>query len=81
MGRKVSPIRMASSEYAPRTPLDVFEDFYRFDDVAPGGIVISVQALCISIPEIESQIMLDTKRASCVRYGFAHDWLGFSVAL
>ena len=34
MGRKVSPIRMASSEYAPRTPLDVFEDFYGFGDVA-----------------------------------------------
>ena len=72
---------MASSEYAPRTPLDVLEDFYRFDDVAPGGIVISVKALCINIPEIESQIMFRAKRASCVRYGFVQDWLGFSVAL
>ena len=27
--------------------------------------------------ETESQIMLGTKRASCVRYGFAQDWLGF----
>ena len=72
---------MIISEDASNAPIDVLEDFYRFDDVAPGGIVIAVKALCINIPEIESQIMLGTKRASCVRYGFAQDWLGFIVAL
>ena len=72
---------MIISEDASNAPIDVLEDFYRFDDVAPGGIVIAVKALCINIPEIESQIMLGTKRASCVRYGCAEERLGFSVAI
>ena len=72
---------MPWSEYAPRAPLDVLEDFYRFGDVALGGIVISVKALCINIPEIESQIMFHSKRASRHGHRFAHQCLGFFEAL
>ena len=68
-------------EYAPHAPLDVLEDFYRVDDVASRGTGVVAKAPCIKIPEIESQIMLDTKRASCVRYGCAEERLGFSVAI
>ena len=71
------PIRMIRSEYALRAPLDVLEDFYRFDDVAPGGIVIAVKALCINIPEIESQIMLGTKLATRHGHRFLQQRLGF----
>ena len=74
------PIRMPWPEYAPHAPLDVLEDFYRFDDVAPGGIVISVKALCINIPEIESQIMLGTKRATRHGHRFAQQRPGFFEA-
>ena len=74
-------MRVIWSEYAPRTSLDVFEDFYRVDDVSSRDAGVMKKALYVNIPEIESQIMLGTKRASCVRYGFAQDWLGFSVAL
>ena len=72
---------MPWSEYAPRAPLDVLHDFYRVDDVASRGAGVSAKAPCIKIPEIESQIMLGTKRASCVRYGCAEERLGFSVAI
>ena len=72
---------MPWSEYAPRAPLDVLEDFYRFGDVVSRGTGVVAKAPCIKIPEIESQIMLGTKRASCVRYGCAEERLGFSVAI
>ena len=50
-------------EHAPHAPLDVLEDFYRVDDVASRGTGVVAKAPCIKIPEIESQIMLGTKRA------------------
>ena len=37
MTRKRRPIRMPWPEYAPHAPLDVLEDFYRFDDVSSRG--------------------------------------------
>ena len=79
--RKQPPIRMIISEDASNAPIDVLEDFYRFDDVAPGGIVIAVKALCINIPEIESQIMLGTKRATRHGHRFAQQRPGFFEAL
>ena len=77
---KVHPFRMSDSEHTPCALLNVFEDSYRFDDVAPGGIVIAVKALCINIPEIESQIMLGTKRATRHGHRFAQQRPGFFEA-
>ena len=43
-------MRVIWSEYAPRTSLDVFEDFYRVDDVSSRGAWVLVQEISINFP-------------------------------
>ena len=72
---------MRDSEHAPRGPFCLIERLHGLAEIIKRGVGVRVERNCVTQPHLERGFITFSENAS--RHGniFAHQWLGFSVAL